>query len=305
LYEIALLIQKLFLTGLIIFIKPDTVSQLAAGFVISISFFVLHVLLHPYKRSEEDMLQFCASLAISMSLFIGILLKTNTDEEDPYSKLVMYGLLGVLNVGVFVMLITQIWYGIKQTVSNFTESMRAQLAETAAKQAVEYVRPKLAKELGETFQSQEFDRNLIKVFVQMLDAAEQALPDFIEKSEDPMEFMKSLKELSSAEDEALMDLLSKMCTEILGKAKMVEIIKPFCITAGDRVHQHMLDWPAPTNVVDLVRCLTLMAPLAVTCQGAGAMLKALKSAVAKSYTVIRPYPPVCSDITSAHFYCCL
>merc|ERR1719162_1548619 len=42
-WEIVMLMQKLLLTGLLIFIKPGTTSQLAAGFFISGVFFVLHV----------------------------------------------------------------------------------------------------------------------------------------------------------------------------------------------------------------------------------------------------------------------
>ena len=82
-----------------------------------------------------------------------------------------------------------------------------------------------------------------------------------------------------------MDLICRMCTKILGKAKMVDIIKPFCIAAGDGVRQTMLDWAAPPAVIDLVRCFTLMAPMAVTKEGAGTVLKGLKEALAKSYTV--------------------
>jgi len=42
-WEVIMLLQKLMLTGLLIFIKPGTVSQLAVGFAISFGFFILHV----------------------------------------------------------------------------------------------------------------------------------------------------------------------------------------------------------------------------------------------------------------------
>ena len=77
-----LLVQKLLLTGLLIFIKPDTVSQLAAGFTISIIFFVLHVKYNAYIDTNESELQFFALLSIALNLFAGILLKTNTQDED-------------------------------------------------------------------------------------------------------------------------------------------------------------------------------------------------------------------------------
>jgi hypothetical protein len=56
-WEIVMLMQKLLLTGLLIFIKPGTTSQLACGFVISLGFFVWHVRCNAYIEDVEDDLQ--------------------------------------------------------------------------------------------------------------------------------------------------------------------------------------------------------------------------------------------------------
>jgi hypothetical protein len=76
-----LLFNKLLLTGLLIFVKPDTVSQLAAGFMISLVFFALHVEIRPYNEENEDSLQYNATLSVTLTLFGGILLKTHTQAN--------------------------------------------------------------------------------------------------------------------------------------------------------------------------------------------------------------------------------
>ena len=80
-WEIVLLSQKLLLTGLIIFIKPDTASQLAAAFLISMTFLVLHVCYKPFADSKEEDLCFVSNLSITLTLFCGLLLKLDVSEE--------------------------------------------------------------------------------------------------------------------------------------------------------------------------------------------------------------------------------
>ena len=99
-------------TGLIIFIKPQTSTQLVAGFAISIFFFIVHVQTNAYIAGQlkavlptlpsecdaethldpaadlEDELQFCAMLSITLTLFGGLGLKATT--EIPTEKPTVY-----------------------------------------------------------------------------------------------------------------------------------------------------------------------------------------------------------------------
>ena len=69
--------HKLLLTGIIIFIKPNSFSQLAIATVINGVFLLAHIRIEPYAVSKDGQLQFWSLWSVLSSLFLGILLKTN------------------------------------------------------------------------------------------------------------------------------------------------------------------------------------------------------------------------------------
>jgi len=108
-WELVLILQKVLLTGVIIFFKPGTTIQLAVAFVISFSFMIFHDSVKPYIDDSEDSLQRYANIAITLTLFGGILLKTESDEESgPQGKIVMTILLLSINMLVVILFVMQI-----------------------------------------------------------------------------------------------------------------------------------------------------------------------------------------------------
>ena len=69
--------HKLLLTGLIIFVKPNSLSQLAAAFVFNAIFLLAHTLIEPYGDFKDGQLQFWSLWSMLSSLFLGILLKAD------------------------------------------------------------------------------------------------------------------------------------------------------------------------------------------------------------------------------------
>ena len=184
-----MLTQKLLLTGLLIFIKPGTTSQLACGFAISIYFFVLHVRVSAYARAVEDDLQFCSMLSITLTLFGGILLKTDTQDEDPNGAAAMAFLLLVINVGVICLFIYQ-------TYKAFTEppedsAALSDLALEAIKPALEEARPAVAKAI----QAQGFTANEAESIQHALDTALDTFPGMLSAAEDVGSVVENLKSI--------------------------------------------------------------------------------------------------------------
>ena len=70
-------------SGLIIFVAPESTTQLTAGFAIAGSFFVYHVRTNPFVHDEDDTAEMLSSLSICLTLFAGILLRTEAADEAP------------------------------------------------------------------------------------------------------------------------------------------------------------------------------------------------------------------------------
>ena len=93
--------------GLLIFVIPGSVSQLAVGFVIAAYFLLVHLGLYGYQNVKQNRLQLCSMLSLSMTLFAGILLKTEPDDEDVYGRIILEYLLIGMNFGIMFMFVIQ------------------------------------------------------------------------------------------------------------------------------------------------------------------------------------------------------
>lgn len=78
-------------------LKRDT-SQVAMGLLISITSLVLHVRLYPFAKSGDNHDQAIVLSVIALSLFSGLLLKTDTAHEDSYEMSMFSALLTTANV---------------------------------------------------------------------------------------------------------------------------------------------------------------------------------------------------------------
>jgi len=105
-WEIALILQKLLLTGVVIFFKPGTTIQLALAFLIAFFFLLTHAAVDPFVDRAEGNLQQYANIAIVLTLFGGILLKTKS-EGGSMEKLVLAAILVLCNVCVVGLFLAQ------------------------------------------------------------------------------------------------------------------------------------------------------------------------------------------------------
>ncbi len=70
------------LAGIVTFLAPGTAIQLAAAFTIAFVFLLFHDVVCPYVDPSEDNLQRYAMIAITMTLFGGILRTRNPIVES-------------------------------------------------------------------------------------------------------------------------------------------------------------------------------------------------------------------------------
>ena len=97
-FEVYELLRKCLLCGVLIFIMPETATQVAMGLLISVASATFHVHLKPFKEAGDNDDQTIVLSVISFSLFSGLLLKTDTANEDQYEMAVFTAVLTAVNV---------------------------------------------------------------------------------------------------------------------------------------------------------------------------------------------------------------
>jgi len=107
-WEMVLMLQKVLLTGVVIFLKPESTIGMAAAFTISFFFLLLHDVVQPYIDDSEDTLQRYATISMTLTLFSGILLKTEADKEgSEFAQTCFRALILLINVAVVVLFVVQ------------------------------------------------------------------------------------------------------------------------------------------------------------------------------------------------------
>ena len=97
-FEVYELIRKLILVGIITFVMPDTVTQIAVGCFVSISALCVHLCLRPFKNATDNEDQALALIAITITLYAALLLSTNTTSDEWQSIKTLTTVLIIVNV---------------------------------------------------------------------------------------------------------------------------------------------------------------------------------------------------------------
>ena len=84
--------------GLIIFVLPDSASQVALGTLIAVGSLVFHVSLGPFYNKHDNIDQGIALSCISMTLYSALLLKTETTRDEGYDIHALATTLIVVNI---------------------------------------------------------------------------------------------------------------------------------------------------------------------------------------------------------------
>jgi hypothetical protein len=147
-WELTMMCQKFFLTAVIIFIESGTVSQLAAGFLISFFFLTLLLQTDAYHESNNQLMQMGSMLCITLTMLCGILYKLDFETEDengetePLGKMFIDVLIVFINLGVMCLFLYLMIHGLRESYDEYTERMqsaqalRATLEEAGEKKEV-------------------------------------------------------------------------------------------------------------------------------------------------------------------------
>ena len=144
--------RKFMLTSVVIFVKPGTTAQLAAAFMITLGFLILHVTTNAYQEPDENMSQLCGSLSILLTLFSGILIRGQAGEDDdPYETALITIVIVGSQASVFLIFI----YCLASAGSSNNQTPAERLKEKLANAAAEKIVDELDEHMEELLSSVE------------------------------------------------------------------------------------------------------------------------------------------------------
>ena len=97
-FEIFECFRRQFLTGLLVFVKQGSASQIVLAMVLAFGSFGVYVRFAPFVKDEDDVIAITAQISLFFSLFASLLIKANIDEEDGYNQFWFGVLMIVLNL---------------------------------------------------------------------------------------------------------------------------------------------------------------------------------------------------------------
>lgn len=96
-YEIVECLRRVTLSGIVVFILPNTAGQVMTTFLLSLFFFAVFTVLDPYPDVRDTWLARVGHAIVMMSMFVALVVKVDTDGDDGFSQDVFAGALVLIN----------------------------------------------------------------------------------------------------------------------------------------------------------------------------------------------------------------
>lgn len=107
-YELVECARRLLLTGVVVFIFPDTAAQIAIGLVIALLFAFVSAIAAPYSSKWDGWVSRAGDAVVIMSLYLALLLKVSVVDERKSSQVVFEGILVAAHVCMVATILVEI-----------------------------------------------------------------------------------------------------------------------------------------------------------------------------------------------------
>jgi len=125
-YEIVEYCRRIMLTGVVVFVYPDSAAQIAVALMMAIVFFVVFEALAPYDFSFDLWASRTGHAIVVASMFLALLLKVDVSEEQAKSQRAFEAVL----VAVNVMIILAGLFETFNTIFEWTKGFRASSSQS-------------------------------------------------------------------------------------------------------------------------------------------------------------------------------
>jgi hypothetical protein len=119
------LVKTLFLTSIIILIAPGKTSQVVAGGLANLLFLIVIMYFQPHKNNVDRNLAILVDIALTLTMLIGLLLKTDTAVKDSWNKyiidlslIIINGSVALVSCYAIIFPICKSWYNNRQHKRN-------------------------------------------------------------------------------------------------------------------------------------------------------------------------------------------
>jgi hypothetical protein len=105
-WEIAVMMKKMTLTGAMVVISPGSSVQILVGLLIAIAYMLFVLKLAPFVQDADDWLSFVTSLQLSLTMLFGlVILMDSRNESKTYDVAVIGYILIAIHVATFVLFV--------------------------------------------------------------------------------------------------------------------------------------------------------------------------------------------------------
>lgn len=106
-YEVIECVRRIMLTGVVVFIYPNTVAQVAVTLMIAFVFFVVSLMLVPYVSKWDTSISLMGHVVVFTSMYVALLGKVDVWDERAASQEVFAGILVASHVCMVVLVIVE------------------------------------------------------------------------------------------------------------------------------------------------------------------------------------------------------
>ncbi|CAN0218885.1 unnamed protein product [Ectocarpus sp. 4 AP-2014] len=106
-YEVVECFRRVMLSGIVVFILPNTAGQVMTTFLLSLFFFAVFMVLDPYTDGLDTWLARVGHAIVMMSMFVALVMKVDTEGDDGFSQDVFAGALVFVNCAMVLTVVAE------------------------------------------------------------------------------------------------------------------------------------------------------------------------------------------------------
>lgn len=132
-YEVVECLRRVVLSGVVVFVLPNTAGQIATSFLLSMFFFVIFMVLNPYQHRSDTWLGIIGHAVVMLSMFSGLLEKVDIEGDDSFSQEVFAVVLIVAHLAMVLFLAAEACGVSLVVVQEFRRPSRALMARVGGR----------------------------------------------------------------------------------------------------------------------------------------------------------------------------